>query len=83
MKGFLNVSEGLKPCFCVGPQNGDPHCPCVMRARKIAGADDMKTFVVAQRGWICPKCGKGNAPWQPICANALCGADTQLMCEAK
>lgn len=22
-----------QPCFCVGPQNGDPVCPCAMRNR--------------------------------------------------
>lgn len=22
-----------RPCFCVGPQNGEPLCPCAMRAK--------------------------------------------------
>ena len=23
------------PCFCIGPQNGEPLCPCRMRSVKI------------------------------------------------
>jgi hypothetical protein len=23
----------VKACYCVGPQNGDPMCPCAMRNR--------------------------------------------------
>jgi len=23
--------SGIKTCFCIGPQNGDPVCPCRMR----------------------------------------------------
>jgi len=26
-------------------------------------------------GWKCPVCGKGNAPFQNLCANAACGID--------
>lgn len=26
-----------QPCFCVGPQNGDPVCPCAMRNHLGAG----------------------------------------------
>jgi len=22
---------------------------------------------VNQKGWICPSCGRGNAPWSPSC----------------
>lgn len=29
-------------------------------------------------GWTCPTCGKGNAPWQPVCANQLCGVRLDL-----
>ena len=25
----------MRPCFCVGPQNGDPVCPCMMRHVKL------------------------------------------------
>jgi hypothetical protein len=24
-------------------------------------------------GWKCPVCGKGNAPFMPICGNTMCG----------
>lgn len=24
-----------RPCFCIGPQNGEPFCPCEMRRRRI------------------------------------------------
>lgn len=27
-------------CFCVGPQNGDPECPCRMRARSAFKSND-------------------------------------------
>lgn len=23
--------QQVRPCFCVGPQNGQPACPCAMR----------------------------------------------------
>lgn len=23
-------SQELRPCFCTGPRNGDPYCPCKM-----------------------------------------------------
>jgi hypothetical protein len=26
-----NAPHTLKQCFCVGPQNGEPRCPCAMR----------------------------------------------------
>jgi hypothetical protein len=26
-------------------------------------------------GWKCPVCGKGNAPFQKLCANSACGID--------
>jgi len=31
-----------------------------------------------QLGWQCPKCGRGNAPWQPTCP---CGP-TSMQCYA-
>ena len=38
-RAFANAKEwkhdGPAPhaCFCIGPQNGDPACPCAMRRR--------------------------------------------------
>jgi hypothetical protein len=29
------VREKIEACFCVGPQNGDPLCPCRMRRVKV------------------------------------------------
>lgn len=23
------------PCFCTGPQNGEPYCPCMMRVNGV------------------------------------------------
>jgi len=27
------------PCSCVGPQKGEPYCPCMMRARGVYRKD--------------------------------------------
>lgn len=27
--------KGQEPCNCIGPQNNEPHCPCVMRQERI------------------------------------------------
>lgn len=33
------------PCFCIGPQNGEPECPCRMRIRRNEkNADWLKGF---------------------------------------
>lgn len=29
----------MTPCNCIGPQNGEPACPCAMRARCIFKRD--------------------------------------------
>lgn len=29
-------------------------------------------------GWKCPSCGKGNAPWQALCANEMCGVQISI-----
>lgn len=29
-----------QPCYCVGPQNGDPVCPCAMRTREAYKSND-------------------------------------------
>ena len=31
---------------------------------------------MAQEGWICPRCGKVNAPWVAQC---FCNRDTQIL----
>lgn len=31
---------------------------------------------MAQEGWICPRCGKVNAPWVMQCS---CNRDTQIL----
>jgi hypothetical protein len=62
----------MNGCYCIGPQNGEPLCPCQMRAKKITGDGDW-TPVVQSVGWKCPVCGKGNAPFQKTCANPTCG----------
>lgn len=25
----------INPCFCIGPQNGEPFCPCEMISKKV------------------------------------------------
>jgi hypothetical protein len=30
-KGSHSFMENARPCFCVGPQNGEPKCPCMMK----------------------------------------------------
>lgn len=73
----------MSGCFCVGPQNGQPHCPCAMREgvgrewREIGPSvwhRDPPKEVVAT-GWKCVVCGKGNAPFMPTCGNPTCGVD--------
>jgi hypothetical protein len=29
------IGAGLRPCNCIGPQNGQPVCPCAMRSVTI------------------------------------------------
>ena len=31
----LSISAGLGACHCIGPQNGQPVCPCRMRGVEI------------------------------------------------
>ena len=42
--------------------------------KEVTGMDDLRLEAEdetvqppVQHGWICPRCGKGNAPWQPTC----------------
>ncbi len=32
---FKNILDAPKPCCCIGPQNGEPLCPCRMKSVKI------------------------------------------------
>lgn len=70
----------MNGCFCIGPQNGEPMCPC--RMRESIGmpvgpfeAPKPQSAIAPQVGWKCPVCGKGNAPFMPTCGNQLCGVD--------
>lgn len=31
LKAHIRAEERMRPCFCRGPQNGEPLCPCQMR----------------------------------------------------
>ena len=36
MKGqYISQLSGARACNCVGPQNGQPRCPCMMRNVQI------------------------------------------------
>jgi hypothetical protein len=51
-------------CYCIGPQNGETGCPCVLREKCI------KPTVFENKhdmGWECPKCGGVYAPFVPSC----------------
>lgn len=35
-----DIAQGeTQVCNCIGPQNGEPLCPCMMRARKVYEKD--------------------------------------------
>lgn len=34
-----DTDNTLQPCNCIGPQNGDPACPCAMRGMKTRTPD--------------------------------------------
>lgn len=34
-QGTLTGGNEVKACFCIGPQNGEPLCPCQMRGVQI------------------------------------------------
>jgi len=35
LEGDSEIGAGLRPCNCIGPQNGQPVCPCAMRSVTI------------------------------------------------
>lgn len=35
LEGDHEISAGMHPCNCIGPQNGQPVCPCAMRSVTI------------------------------------------------
>lgn len=58
---------GLRPrppapraCFCIGRQNGEPACPCRMRA-----------MARERRGWLCDRCGNVHGPHVDSCPEGL------------
>jgi len=55
MTNKLIFGEAAHSCSCIGPQNGQPYCPCQMRA-----------FGVYERGgrWVQPERDLG--PVQPM-----------------
>jgi hypothetical protein len=46
---------------------------CLQGLRCVLG--NPSESVTQQIGWKCPVCGKGNAPFQKLCANSACGID--------
>jgi hypothetical protein len=39
MKHKLDNHQPARACFCIGPQNGEPYCPCQMRSLGIIQRD--------------------------------------------
>ncbi|MBY2986391.1 hypothetical protein [Rhizobium leguminosarum] len=35
LEGDHEIGAGMHPCNCVGPQRGEPLCPCMMRGVTI------------------------------------------------
>jgi len=35
----LETDVAAQACGCIGPQNGEPYCPCAMRARRVYQRD--------------------------------------------
>lgn len=50
---LLEEMEKARACFCIGPQNGEPYCPCRMRQ------EDYKERKIRERliaeGWKPPR----------------------------
>ena len=61
----MNAAQGVTPstgaCFCIGKQNGEPFCPCMMRQKEQekcvfdALPEDMKNQPL-HLACFCPKC---------------------------
>jgi hypothetical protein len=41
MSEWKNDGEQVRSCFCIGPQNGEPECPCRMRNRPLMTNDEL------------------------------------------
>jgi hypothetical protein len=67
----------MSACFCSGPAPGETFCPCQLRDISKLGTvrDSVVVYHHGPAGWKCPVCGKGNAPFQKLCANSACGID--------
>jgi hypothetical protein len=57
------------------PQTGSQCTRSVCLQAQSCVLGDPRDVVQQQVGWKCPVCGKGNAPFQKLCANAACGID--------
>lgn len=45
----------MSMCACMGPQNGEPLCPCQMRAaREYLGNHPQPVQPILTRGCVCP-----------------------------
>lgn len=68
-------NEYPSPCNCMGPQPGESLCPCALRVQRQmqrnVGANDYPVQV--PKPWLCPSCGKGQAPHNLTCLNPMCG----------
>lgn len=42
---FTERADVASPCFCVGPQRGEPVCPCAMRTVQIINGRYVKPAV--------------------------------------
>jgi hypothetical protein len=62
----------MTTCFCLGPQNGEPLCPCQMRAaREHPGVAQPMYTIQAPHGCVCPPgaertCQGPGCPRQPL-----------------
>ena len=36
---IMQGPDRTSPCNCIGPQRGEPYCPCIMRARGVFKRD--------------------------------------------
>lgn len=89
--GGISGQGGTHACACVGPQNGDPYCPCRMRWRNppslpnipLPGTPDPTTTQRAVRdlisptpkGWECPRCSRVWGPRVGACSPCNQGLD--------